>query len=51
MTYRVVLTAQANKDLRCIFEYIAYSLRSVINANQQLGRLEKAIMGLQQLPE
>lgn len=45
MTYRVVLTAQANKDLRCIFEYI------VINANQQLGRLEKAIMGLQQLPE
>ena len=51
MTYRVVLTAQANKDLRCIFEYIAYSLRSVINANQQLGRLERAIMGLQQLPE
>ena len=32
MTYDVQITAQAESDLRSIFEYIAYELQSVQNA-------------------
>lgn len=51
MNFQVNITRQAEDDLRGIFEYIAYELQSVQNAVGQLGRLEKAIFSLEQLPE
>ena len=43
MTYRVTISAQADADLRGIYEHIAFKLRSTINAAGQLDRLEKVI--------
>lgn len=51
MTYSVQITHQAEKDLRNIYEYIAYTLQSVQNAVAQLGRLKESIYSLNQLPE
>ena len=51
MTYRVTLTDQAEADLRGIFEYIAFTLRSVLNAANQLDRLESEINSLTEMPE
>lgn len=51
MSYSVVLTPQAQSDLREIFKYIAFDLQSVENASGQLSRLEKAIYSLNQMPE
>ena len=51
MTYQVMLTPQAQSDLREIFKYIAVDLQSVQNASGQLDRLEKAIASLDQMPE
>ena len=42
MSFRIVMTEQAANDLRGIFEYIAYELKSVQIAEGQLDRLEKA---------
>lgn len=51
MNFQVNITRQAEDDLRGIFEYIAYELQSVQNAVGQLGRLEKAIFSLEQMPQ
>ena len=51
MIYDVQITAQAESDLRSIFEYIAYELQSVQNAIGQLERLEQSISSLDQMPE
>lgn len=51
MTYEVLLTSQANADLKEIFKYIAVDLRSAQNAEGQLERLEKAIFSLDRMPE
>lgn len=51
MRYRVRISGQADADLRGIFEYIAFTLRSTINAAGQLDRLEKAITSLDTMPE
>ena len=51
MNYKVRLTAQAENDLRDIFEYIAFDLQSVQNAVGQLARLEQSIASLDQMPE
>lgn len=51
MTYDVLISAQAESDLRGIFEYIAYELQSVQNAIGQLERLEQSIYSLDQMPE
>lgn len=51
MIYRVILTPQAQADLREIFKYIAADLQSVQTASGQLDRLEKAIVSLDQAPE
>ncbi len=51
MNYSVVLTPQAQTDLREIFKYIAVDLHSLQNAANQLSRLEKAIATLDQMPE
>lgn len=50
MTYRVKVSEQADADLRGIYEYIAFRLRSARNAARQLERLEKAIYGLDTMP-
>ena len=50
MTYRVRISEQADADLRGVYEYIAFRLRSVQNAARQLARLEKAIYELDTMP-
>lgn len=51
MIYSVEISNQADMDLREIYEYIAYELLSPDNASGQLGRLEKCILGLNQMPD
>ena len=51
MIYEIVITEQADTDLRGIFEYIAFELQSVQNASAQLERLEESIMSLEKMPE
>ena len=43
MIYEVTTTEQAESDLRCIYEYIAFELLSPENAARQLDRLEEHI--------
>ena len=40
MIYDIVISAQAEIDLRGIFEYIAFELQAPENASGQLDRLE-----------
>ena len=51
MSYVVEMTDQARTDLRDIYEYIAFSLQSKINADRQLDRIEREIMSLTDMPE
>ena len=51
MSYVVEMTDQARTDLRDIYEYIAFSLQSKINADRQLDRMEREILSLSVLPE
>lgn len=51
MIYEVIITDQANADLRGIYEYITFGLLSPDNAAGQLERLEKRIMALEEFPE
>lgn len=51
MIYEVIITKQADADLRGIYEYITFELLSPDNAAGQLERLEKRIMALEEFPE
>ncbi|MBO2536537.1 type II toxin-antitoxin system RelE/ParE family toxin [Rummeliibacillus suwonensis] len=51
MGFEVKVTEQADNDLRRIFEYIAFELKSSGNAVGQLDRLEKGILSLEEFPE
>ncbi len=51
MNYTVNISNSAEADLKSIFEYISTQLQSTPNAIKQLGRLEKNIMSLEQMPE
>ena len=51
MIYEVVITEQADADLRGIYEYIAFELLSLENAAGQLDRLERHIIELENFPE
>ena len=51
MMYEVEVSEQADRDLRGIFEYIAFELQSPKNAGGQLDRLEKQILSLDTMPE
>ena len=44
MIYDIVISYQAEIDLRGIFEYIAFELKSPENASGQLDRLEACIL-------
>lgn len=50
MSWAVVYSAQARKDLRDIFEYIAYSLCSPDNAKSQTRRIMAEIHSLDEMP-
>lgn len=49
--YSVKITAQAEQDLRGVYEYIAYELQSPQSAAAQLSRLEESIRALDQMPD
>lgn len=51
INYEVIITEQADYDLRGIYEYIAFELLAPGNAAGQLDRLEDGIMGLATFPE
>ena len=51
MMFDVQISEQANRDLRGVYEYIAFELKSPDNAAGQLGRLEEAIGRLDHMPE
>lgn len=51
MIFKVIISAQAENDLRGIFEYITFELLSPENAEKQLDRLEKQILTLDEMPE
>ncbi|MEE0410588.1 MAG: type II toxin-antitoxin system RelE/ParE family toxin, partial [Clostridia bacterium] len=51
MSYSVKITNEANNDLRSIYEYIAFELKSIENAIGQLERLEQSILKLSEMPE
>lgn len=51
MIYDIVISDQAEIDLRGIFEYIAFELQATENASGQLDRLEACIMNLDHMPK
>ncbi|MBR0161960.1 MAG: type II toxin-antitoxin system RelE/ParE family toxin [Oscillospiraceae bacterium] len=51
MSYQLVFTDKAKSDLRSIYEYIAFSLQSRINADRQIDRIEKEVSSLSEMPE
>ena len=51
MSFQIILTKQAKKDLTEIYNYIAIKLCSPQNAEGQLLRLEKEIFSLDEMPE
>ncbi len=51
MMFDVQISEQADRDLRNIFEYIAFELLSPQNAAGQIDRLEDAISKLDTMPE
>lgn len=50
MMFDVRISEQADRDLREIFEYIAFELLVLENAAGQLDRLEEAISKLDHMP-
>lgn len=50
MIFAIELTEQAEKDLREIYEYIAFQLLAPENAAGQIDRLEAEIMSLSEFP-
>ena len=51
MTYKVIVSDQAEQDLRAIAEYITLVLLSPENASEQISRIESAIESLDHFPE
>ncbi len=51
MSYSVKISNEADNDLRSIYEYIAFELKSAENAIGQLDRLEQSILKLNEMPE
>ena len=51
MNYSVKVLPSAIDDLQSIYDYIAYELQSVINAENQLNRLQDEISRLDFMPE
>jgi len=43
VNYTVIISEEAETDIRAIFEYIAFTLLSIQNATKQIARLEEGI--------
>ena len=50
MIFHVIYSAEARRDLRDIYEYIAYELLVPETAAGQTGRIMKAVRSLEQMP-
>ncbi|MBQ7936850.1 MAG: type II toxin-antitoxin system RelE/ParE family toxin [Clostridia bacterium] len=51
MKYSVKISAQAEEDIKGIYEYISFDLASQTNAFAQIGRLERGILSLSEFSE
>lgn len=51
MIYEIIISEEADNDLRDIFEYIAYDLQSFKSAKKQIYKLEEQISSLKLMPE
>ncbi len=51
MIYQIQVTNYAESDLRNIYEYIAFTLLEPVTAAEQLDRIEKAILSLDEFPK
>lgn len=51
MDYTVKILPLAIEDLQNIYDYIAFELKSIINAENQLNRLKEEILKLDFMPE
>lgn len=50
MKYKINITELAEEDIRGIFEYIAYELKSKQSAINQISNIEKSILSLSEMP-
>jgi len=50
MSWNVIYTEQAERDLRDIFEYIAFSLLAPVAAKNQSKQIMDAIAALNEMP-
>ncbi len=48
--WEIVYTGEAKRDLRCIFEYIAFTLREPEIVQNQSQRIMKAVSRLDEMP-
>ena len=51
MSYEVMMTPNAKRDLQEIYRYIAVELQAEQSANTQLTRLKESILKLDEMPE
>ena len=51
MKYRVLTTEKAEEDLSSIADYLIYKLLAGETALKQIGRIEQAVMSLEEMPE
>ena len=50
MTYNIVYSAQAKRDLRSIYEYIAFKLLAPEAAGKQAQRIMNEVLNLNEMP-
>ena len=50
MTYNIVYSAQAKRDLRSIYEYIAFKLLAPETAGKQARRIMNEVLNLNEMP-
>lgn len=50
MTYNIVYSAQAKRDLRSIYEYIAFKLLAPNTAGKQAQRIMNEVLNLNEMP-
>ena len=51
MIFDIIISTQADRDLREIYEYIAFELLAPENGEKQLERLTRKILSLNEMPE
>lgn len=51
MKYQVFTTEKAEEDLNSIADYLIYKLLAGETALKQIGRIEQAVMSLEEMPE